>query len=193
MVVRIEEIKEEGLRLTEPVTEEFLAEALLGEGHDTGFKAVGAAPAVLVLTKVGRGVLLKGEVEVKVKAPCKRCLADVEQALPVRFMLNLVPAPEQFADDEEDEEEAEDRDRGEKAGSFALEEADEELFDGKTIDLDPIVREQVLLALPMDLVCREDCKGLCPSCGQNLNLEKCACEPKGIDPRLAALKNIKLN
>jgi len=191
MVVRIEEIKEEGLRLTEPVTEEFLAEVLLGEGHDTGFKAVGAAPAVMVLTKVGRSVLLEGEVQVKLQAPCKRCLAGVEQALPVRFVLNLVPAPEQFASAEDGE--GEERDRAEKAGSFALGEADEELFDGKTIDLDPIVREQVLLALPMDLVCREDCRGLCPSCGQNLNVEKCACEPKGIDPRLAALKNIKLN
>jgi len=55
------------------------------------------------------------------------------------------------------------------------------------------VREQVLLAIPMSAVCREDCAGLCAQCGQNLNEKKCGCETKVIDPRLAPLKNIKLN
>ena len=82
---------------------------------------------------------------------------------------------------------------GESEGSFDLQDTDEEVFDGKTIDLDPIVREQVLLALPMGVVCREDCQGLCAQCGQNLNEKKCGCEQRVIDPRLAALKDIKLN
>lgn len=55
------------------------------------------------------------------------------------------------------------------------------------------MREQVLLALPMSAVCREDCKGLCAQCGQNLNEKQCGCEQKVIDPRLAPLMNIKLN
>ena len=45
----------------------------------------------------------------------------------------------------------------------------------------------------MNAVCREDCQGLCGTCGQNLNEAKCKCDPKPVDPRLAALKNIKLN
>ena len=91
------------------------------------------------------------------------------------------------------QEDEDDRGQAETAGSFELEDADEEVFDGKTIDLDPIVREQVLLALPMNAVCREDCKGLCAQCGQNLNEKQCGCETKVIDPRLAPLMNIKLN
>ena len=65
-------------------------------------------------------------------------------------------------------------------------------IDGKVIDLEPIIREHLLLALPMSAVCREDCSGLCTNCGQNLNEKQCGCETKFVDPRLAALKNIKL-
>ncbi len=191
MVVKIEEISEEGLCLTDPVGLDLLSAALSDE-RDRGFSAVGPAPAKLTLARVGAGVLLTGEIELDVVAPCDRCLADVPQRLPIRFTLNLVPEPKK-ADDAEDDEGGRPADEKERAGSFALADADEETFDGQTIDLDPIVREQVLLALPMRVICREDCKGLCPSCGQDLNVEKCACEPRGIDPRLAVLKNIKLN
>ena len=70
---------------------------------------------------------------------------------------------------------------------------DAEPFDGKTIDLDPIIREQVLLALPVSVLCREDCKGLCTVCGEDLNEKDCGCERKVVDVRLAKLKDIKLN
>jgi uncharacterized protein len=136
-------------------------------------------------------VLLQGSFTAHVAAPCKRCLADVTLDLPVSFTLNLVP--ESLVRGENSAEGEDSDDQGETAGSFELEDTDEEVFDGKTIDLDPIVREQVLLALPMNAVCREDCKGLCAQCGQNLNEKQCGCETKVIDPRLAPLMNIKLN
>ena len=65
--------------------------------------------------------------------------------------------------------------------------------DLETIDLDPIVREQVLLALPVSVLCQEDCRGLCTVCGQDLNEKDCGCERKVVDVRLAKLKDIKLN
>ncbi len=123
------------------------------------------------------------------KAPCKRCLTDVRVKLPISFTLNLVPESqvrELEGHEGEDDEEAED------AGSFDLKGADQEVFDGKTIDLDPIVREQVLLALPMNVVCREDCKGLCAVCGEDRNVKDCGHEQRVLDPRLASLKDIKL-
>ena len=76
---------------------------------------------------------------------------------------------------------------------FDLAAADHEVFDGKTINLATIVREQVLLALPMSVVCKEDCRGLCPICGQDQNQSACDCERHVPDPRFAALKNIKLS
>jgi uncharacterized protein len=59
------------------------------------------------------------------------------------------------------------------------------------IDLNELLREQFYLALPMKPLCREECRGLCPQCGTNLNTGSCDCAPEWVDPRLAALKNVK--
>ena len=157
---------------------------------DTGFRPDGPATLHVTLQKTGSGVLLRGNTEVALHTPCRRCLADVHLRIPVTFTLNLISqaALREGTGAGEDDPEA-----SERAGSFDLERADEEFFDGKTIDLDPLVREQVLLALPMHAVCRDDCRGLCGSCGQNLNETQCDCAGGQVDPRLAKLKDIKLN
>jgi uncharacterized protein len=62
---------------------------------------------------------------------------------------------------------------------------------GNMLDLKQLAREQVLLHIPEQFFCREDCKGLCPKCGENLNLVDCKCGEDDIDPRWAALKNLK--
>lgn len=198
MLVKIEQIKETGLNLSESIGLELLGETLGGEesGQDTGFKAMRPSTLKASLRKVSGGVLVEGQFTVHVASPCKRCLGDVELNVPVSFTINLVPESlargEDFLDDDETSMEKKERSQGESGGSFDLEDADEEVFDGKTINLDPIVREQLLLALPMNAVCREDCKGLCGQCGTNLNEAKCSCDPKPVDPRLAKLKTIKL-
>jgi uncharacterized protein len=189
MVVKLDQILDEGLTVQEPVSVELLT-AAMSEGKGTGFQPLSPSELSATLRKVSGGVLLEGKLVARVGAPCKRCLTDVQLAVPVNFVLNLIPESrvvEKGDADGEDDEVAVD------AGSFALEDANQEVFDGKKIDLDPILREQVLLALPMHAVCREDCKGLCGMCGQNLNEAVCGCEQKRVDPRLAALKNIKLN
>jgi uncharacterized protein len=189
MVVSVDQIREGGLSLDQRLSETFLTHTL-ADVKDTGFRPVGGAELHVTLRKTGGGVLVQGATEVAVHTPCKRCLADVPLWVPVAFTLNLIPTSRRAAhngltggDDE----------HAERAGSFDLDQVDEEVFDGKTIDLDPIVREQVLLALPMQAVCREDCQGLCGMCGQNLNEGSCDCASERVDPRLASLKNIKLN
>ena len=186
MVVTVDQIREGGLSLDETLSESFLTHAF-SEVKDTGFRPDGSAPLHVKLQKTGSGVLLRGATEVAVHTPCRRCLADVHLKLPVSFTLNLVSQAALAGREGEDDEQTE------RAGSFDLERADEELFDGKIIDLAPLVREQVLLALPMHAVCTDDCKGLCGTCGQNLNEGQCDCARGQVDPRLAALKNIKLN
>lgn len=193
MVVKIEEIREGGLELTDPMGLKLLERALTQDGPDTGFRPVAPAPGKVKLTRVGTDVVVKGDYAVTVKAPCKRCLTDVEVAVPVSFTLDLVPEAKKKPEDDEGGATGEAADDGgDHGGSFDLTSADQETYDGRQIDLDPILREQVLLALPMHAVCREDCRGLCSQCGQNLNEQQCACDQKVIDPRLAALKNIKL-
>ena len=68
---------------------------------------------------------------------------------------------------------------------------DEEPYSGKTIDLAPALREQILLAVPPSPLCDEACKGLCPQCGKDLNQGDCGCERTSIDPRWAALERLK--
>jgi uncharacterized protein len=190
MLVKIEEIRDEGLKVNKQMSLEVLDAALEG----SGFRATEPLSVAASLRKVSGGVLLEGKFTSRVVAECKRCLTESKLELPVSFTINLVPESLARAEGVLDEEELEEKDKGhgEHGGSFALERADEEVFDGKIIDLEPIVREQVLLALPMNTVCREECQGLCVKCGQNLNEKQCGCDTTFVDPRLAALKNIKL-
>jgi uncharacterized protein len=190
MVVQVEQIREGGLTLTQPLARPFLAE-VLSEAVREGFSC--QTPAILTakVQRTSGGILLQGSTDLPLLAACKRCATEVALVVPVRFTLNLVPAHanRDSAASREDAEETE----AEFSGSFDLAEADLDTYTGKTIDLDPIIREQVLLALPMHAVCREDCRGLCGMCGQNLNEAACGCESRRVDPRLAVLKDIKLN
>ena len=186
MRVKIEEIQDKGLELTEKVSAELLTSAL---EPSEGFKLVAPGALKVKFKKVAGRVFLTGNLQADLVAPCKRCLKDVAVNEPVTFSLRMVEKTQH----ERELAEGDDDGQGESAGSFDLDQADAEPFDGKTIDLDPIVREQVLLALPVSVLCREDCKGLCTVCGQDLNEKDCGCERKVVDVRLAKLKDIKLN
>ena len=190
MLVKIEQIRDEGLQVDKEMNLELLGAALEG----SGFRATEPLIVSANLRKLSGGVLLQARFTSRVVADCKRCLTEAKLELPVTFTLNLVPESLARGEGLLDEEELAEKDRGhgETGGSFDLKDADEEVFDGKIIDLEPLVREQVLLALPMNAVCREECRGLCTHCGQNLNEKQCECAASYVDPRLAALKNIKL-
>ncbi len=198
MLVKIEEIQEPGLTRTEAIKPEVLAQTLTDAG---GFELVSATPLEARFKKVSGRVFLKGRFEAVLTAPCKRCTAAVPVPLEVDFSLRMVPEPPRRHEDDDElavgkrrgRQKKDDDGQAEVAASFELDEIDAEPFDGKTIDLDPIMREQVLLALPVTVVCREDCKGLCPTCGQDLNEQDCGHgKVKEVDARLARLKDIKL-
>ncbi len=157
-------------------------------GDRAGYRARGVAHVEARLDKLERRVRLGGRITAEVTAACRRCLLPVSADVPVDFDVTLVPADEYGSD----EPEKDDGEHGPVGGSFAPEEAEEDTYTGKVIDLDPIVREQVLLALPGYPVCNEGCKGLCSVCGANLNERDCGCDRHVPDPRWAGLKNVKL-
>jgi uncharacterized protein len=64
------------------------------------------------------------------------------------------------------------------------------VFDGEAIDLDEIVKEQIFLAVPTRALCKSDCLGICPKCGNDRNTGECGCEQKEVDPRWSALKDL---
>ncbi len=199
MLVKIEEIQNVELKRSESLKPEVLKVALAdAEG---GFELVSAGQLSASFKKVSGRVFVTGAFSAGVKAPCKRCTKDVGVPLAVDFSLRMVPEPTRPHGVEEGEpkkgrrreQKKEDDGAADVAASFELDEIDAEPFDGKTIDLDPVVREQVLLALPVSVVCREDCRGLCATCGQDLNEQDCGHgQVKEVDVRLAKLKDIKL-
>ena len=78
-----------------------------------------------------------------------------------------------------------------KEAELGGEDLEVSVFDGNEIDLTELVREQILLNLPIQVFCQENCRGLCPKCGANQNLIDCKCKENEIDPRWASLKNLK--
>jgi len=186
MRVNIDEIKEGGLRRSWDVPREDLDRMVSGDR--SGWRAHGAAHLEARMERVDRRVRLEARGRAELDGSCSRCLSALTVDVPVDFELTLVPSDEY----EDEPGAARDRSKSRIAASFEPEEAEEEAYTGKVIDLDPILREQLILSLPGYPVCRETCRGLCTVCGTNLNERDCGCERKAPDPRWAALKDLKL-
>jgi uncharacterized protein len=202
MRVKIEEIQQAGLEFDEVIEPQVFAEALEAAG---GFALVRSTPLVASFKKVSHRVHVQGGFVATLSCPCKRCLKTQVVDVPVEFSLRMIeekPKPEPVAGLVVEEgarkrrskkQKKEDDEEAEVAASFELDEIDAEPFDGKTIELDPIIREQVMLALPLSVLCKDECKGLCAVCGQDLNEQDCGhAGMKEVDVRLAKLKDIKL-
>jgi uncharacterized protein len=124
----------------------------------------------------GKEVELRGKLQAQVEVVCGRCLQPV--AVPIRtdFTERFVGAVSWAADEHHE---------------LLEEDLNLAVFDGEAIELDELVREEILLALPANVLCREDCRGLCPSCGIDRNLSPCQCETKEIDSRWQKLKELQ--
>jgi uncharacterized protein len=188
--VNIDEIKEAGLERAWDMTREQVDEMVRDDR--AGYRAGGPAHVTARLDRLGRLVRLRARAGAELTCPCGRCLAPVSVKLPVAFDLTLVPAGKAEAVEHAERGDREDRGEGHSGGSFAPKDLEEETYEGKVIDLDPIVREQVLLALPGYPVCQEGCKGLCSVCGANLNERDCGCDRRVPDPRWASLEKLKI-
>ena len=122
-------------------------------------------------------VKIKGVIRGAVEVACDRCLTPVAGALEVEFDAAFVP-----------------RERAVSAGeNVELQEEDlaVSVYEDEAVDVDELVREQILLALPTRQLCREQCLGLCPTCGKDLNAGRCSCHQGEVDPRWAALADLK--
>jgi uncharacterized protein len=123
----------------------------------------------------GNQVFVNGHVEARAQVECDRCLKPVELPVNADFTLEYIS--------DSDYETA-------RAVELTEAEMSVSVFDGEAIDVDEIVKEQILLAVPTRMLCREDCKGICPECGIDRNTGECNCVTNDIDPRWAALKDL---
>jgi uncharacterized protein len=123
-----------------------------------------------------KDIRLNGELDTSLELVCARCLEPVQQDVTRKFDLLYRPLG---------------ADAGREELSVTSAEAEISYYQGEGVLLDDVLREQLLLAVPLKVICREDCKGLCPHCGQNLNVRQCSCAEPAEDPRWAALKDIR--
>jgi uncharacterized protein len=126
--------------------------------------------------QVIKDIRLRGRLSAGLESQCARCLDPVPQEIKRDFELLYRPLG---------------ADAGRDELSVTDAEAEIGYYQGDGLLLEDVLREQVLLALPLKITCRQDCKGLCPQCGKNLNQEQCSCKSEVEDPRWAALKEVR--
>jgi uncharacterized protein len=190
LTIDVDGIGESGQEWQADLPSEFIDSVLRGE-PPTEFHAGGAAHVRARLTKMGQKVLVQSRFRIPLEGVCKRCLKKVRLDEPIDLTLTYVPRDAAPADAAR-RATAHPDEQSPAAVSFDLETIDEEPYTGKTIDLAPALREQILLAVPPSPLCEEACRGLCPTCGKDLNAGDCRCEKTTLDPRWAKLKSIQL-
>jgi uncharacterized protein len=144
---------------------------------DPDFRFPPAIDVDLVFYRSGREILLHGSLRGPVEGHCSRCLETYSFAVDKKFDLVLVPGPTE-------------RD---KKKELNQEEMGISFYQGAEINLAPLIQEQVLLALPIRPLCNEQCLGLCPGCGVDLNDTSCRCKSAEADGRLTVFRSLRLN
>ncbi len=177
LLIEIPRIPPDGLDLDEGL--DSLSLHLEGEA-EFGFLPGGRLRCHIELAE-GETVHVRGHLSAGLEPECGRCLERYRVAFEQELDLFYLPRPVQNVQEPE-EEDVELSDRDVVVG----------YHDGQRLDLGEVVREQLFLALPLKRLCRPDCRGLCPSCGKNLNAGSCACPPpqQPEDPRLAPLRQM---
>lgn len=172
MKIRIEDIPPSGLSLD---LEESGAALKEFAGGKLDFNFSTPVKAHLEVSKRGQSIFVSGGIKAGIKVECSRCLKEFEY-----------PYESDFASYYELGREPE------REKELKPEDMDVNFIEGDSLDTSEVLLGQIALELPMQPLCRPDCKGLCPRCGADLNLGDCGCggEEK-TDPRLAKLKEFK--
>lgn len=174
MRIRVQDIEESAKEVVyEEPTSELSAVFEHGPVHDYEFPR----PVAVRLSyyRSGQELFLQGAVDGEVLGECARCLERYSFELHTSFSFVLVPRPSVVS-----------------RSDVGVEDLNLSYYAGEEIDLSPLVREQIILAMPTQPLCRPDCRGLCSHCGANRNVGACGCGAEPRDPRLAALQGVKL-
>jgi uncharacterized protein len=172
--LRIDDITAEAREIAFPEPEREI-DRVLGQGSIRDYRLEGPVNVSLSYYRAGTDVFLTGELDALVTAMCARCAEEFRIAKERSFRCVLSPKTAGY----------------ESETDLCVDDLEFSLYEGDEVDLTPLVREQVILALVERPLCREDCRGLCPHCGANLNEGDCGCRDEADDPRLAVLRTLK--
>jgi uncharacterized protein len=183
MQIIVPKIPKDGLKLTlsmdESWVDELIMESLPEENPDkASFKGQ------VTIRKTSDNVQVEGQISIQIKPPCARCLEEVPYQLDVPFCINLAPRYHVESEDENDEISHDEIELTQDDLEFNF-------YDGHQFHLKDILRDPLVLALPLRFLCQQECRGLCTQCGCNLNEKACTC-PKNVggDERWEVLKAV---
>ena len=128
-------------------------------------------PLDLCISNIEKGkARIEGRAKIVLKMNCDRCLKEVDEVLNLDFFREVF-APDEIAESTD-------------------EKCDQTFMDGYQLNVEDLINDEILLSLPMKVLCKEDCKGICRQCGKDLNEGECGCDTFVLDPRMAVIKDI---
>ncbi len=175
LTVPLEQITWEGLDIPVSLDANWFA-SWLKEQPGLDFSLAQPITGNVRLERHDDSILVRGQLQGELLYTCSRCLDAFTGPLDATFDL-LLRAGRPAIPDQDME--------------LSAEELDEDYFLGDELDLNVLLREQILLALPLKPLCREECLGLCRQCGANLNREQCSCTAPAFHSSFAALEKLK--
>jgi uncharacterized protein len=175
--LKLDEIPEEGLDLKWKEERASLL-AYLKDLSRIDFDFETPLQSEVKIQKLGRSVLITGKVQITLRFQCVRCLKEF--SYPLSSILELTLHPLREAPSDEDIE-------------LGSEEMESNFFEGGEIHLSEIACEQIFLEIPYQPLCQEGCKGLCSTCGKDLNASSCECVKEEFTSGFSALKKLKLD
>lgn len=135
------------------------------------FEILEKSPVSFTFSNIGQDkARVEGDCRLVFRAACDRCLTEVPVTLELSFD-RVVVSPDTVAREEDAEDNS-------------------SLMDGYQLDVEALVYDEIIVNWPVKILCREDCKGVCPVCGQNRNERECGCDTFVPDPRMAAIQDI---
>ncbi|HDD43383.1 MAG TPA: DUF177 domain-containing protein [Candidatus Desulfofervidus auxilii] len=170
MIIKVEDIPPEGLEVVFERGEKWWKE----KEEFLSVDLDGPSKAKIRLKVIQEKVHVKGTIEATLRLFCARCLESF--SFPLKTTMDFALVPYSLAPQKE-------------MLRLTKDDMEIEFFDGKEINIDQIVSEQIFLNVPIKPLCKPDCAGLCPYCGKNLNKEKCNCRPVKYTPFYEALKH----
>lgn len=180
MLIRIDQIKDAGLELT--FTEAAATFPVLAAMEDAGECSFQGPVSVRIRAlRAHEMVEVEGNLDTVVKLACDRCLQAFSEPISVSFELTYTQEMPTVEDE-----------TGEEGVELSADDLGLILFSGDEFDLREQVQEQLIMALPVQALCRPDCRGLCPHCGVDLNSSSCNCAVPEFNNRFGALKNFKV-
>ncbi|MCX7816331.1 MAG: DUF177 domain-containing protein [Syntrophales bacterium] len=176
MKINVNRIPDEGLHLNFFKDREWLSQQL--PSNDPLPFSSTVVQVTCTLKRARRNVIVDGLISTSLIMACSRCLEAVTFPVECYFRYVITPYHQIVIHSEELE--------------LSSEDLDVTYYDGETIDLETLIYEQLILEAPMRVLCRDDCQGICPTCGKNRNIEPCSCSKEKVDERFAILKKLKV-